>query len=326
MIGKTVRNLPTGRLLGAAMMGAVLAACGGGGGSSPPPPGDIDVTATNQDTLTRASMVGLVGGLATDGLTLSGRSGANAIGSRVRALSESASGRKHAAAQTAPVVEACAVSGSTSTSFDDANNSGQLDIGETLTIVFNACRDNALVPQEEINGILSGVLTAVRPTGLSITVAAQAYTTTWPGHSVRLDGGFNVALDDTSATTGQIVIGVSNSLVAQAVTPLWADRITLQAGYQAVLAVDVSAGSTTTTASGTVKSDLAGGYVTTRTTQPLVQFLADPYPRSGRVEVLGKTGSLQATVLSTSQVQIDLDADGNGTYEASKTVSWDDIL
>lgn len=323
MIGTTVRNMAAGRLLGAALMGAVLAACGGGGDD---PLGDIDVTAANQDTLTRASIVGLFGGLATDGLTLSGRSGANAIGSRVRTLTDAASMRKRATAVTPPVVEACAVSGSTSTSFDDVNNNLTLDIGETLTIVFNACRDDALAPDVETNGILSAVLTAVRTTGLSIAATAQAYTTTWTAHSVRLDGGFNMAVDATSNTSGQIVIGVGNALVMQVVTPVWADRITLQAGYQAVLAEDLSVGSTTTTASGTVKSDLAGGYVTTRTAQPLVQLLADAYPRSGRVEVFGRSGKLQATVLSTSQVQIDLDADGNGTYEASKTVGWDDIL
>lgn len=330
MISKRVRGMRAARSLGPAFVVALLAACGGGGGS-PPPPGDINVTATNQDTLTRASMVGLVGGLATDQLTLSARSGANAVGARVRALADVTSGRKRAAAVTVPVVTPCNVSGSTSESFDDANNNGTLDLNEAYSIVFNACRDDALAPDTEINGVLTFAVSAVRSSGSTLTgftaaVSPQGYITTWTGHSLRLDGGFTMAIDATSSTTGQTVIAVGNSLSIQAVTPVWSDRITLQAGYQTVLAVDTVAASTTTTASGTVRSDLAGGYVTARTTQPLVQLSSDPYPRSGRVEVLGKSGSLQGTVLSTTQVQVDLDADGNGVYEASKTLGWDQIL
>lgn len=324
-MNQTDGKLRTGRLLGVALAAAVMAACGGGGGGDDPL-GDIGVAAANQDQLTRSAMVSLAGGLATDGLTLSGRSGANAIGSRVRALAASADGRKRAAALTAPLVEPCVLSGSTTSFFDDVNNNLMLDLNEPLTIVFTACRDDAQAPDQEINGTLVETVAAVRSTGLTISVGAQAYTTTWTGHSVRMDGGFSMAIDDTSATTGRLVLGIGNALVLAAVTPVWTDRITLQAGYQAVLAVDTVAGSTSTTASGTVRSDAAGGYVTTRTVEPVVQFPSDPYPRSGRVQVFGRTGSLQATVLSTSQVQIDLDADGNGAYEASKTVGWDQIL
>ena len=319
------RNLRTGRLLGAGLLASVMAACGGGGGGDDPL-GDIGVTVANQDALTRAAMVSLAGGLATDGLTLSGRSGVSAIGSRVKALAASDSGRKRAAALTTPIVEPCVLSGSTTTFYDDVNNNGTLDLNEPLTVVFTACRDDSLAPDQEINGTLVASITAARSTGLTISTSAQAYTTTWTGHSLRLDGGFTMAIDAISATTGRTVIGIGNALVIEAVTPVWADRITLQAGYQAVLAVDTSAGSTSTTASGTVRSDAAGGYVTTRTVEPVLQFLSDPYPRSGRVQVFGRTGSLQATVLSSSQVQVDLDADGNGTYEASKILGWDQIL
>lgn len=325
-MNQTDRNLRAGRLIGTALAAAAMAACGGGGGGDDGPLGDIGVTVANQDTLTRSAMVGLAGGLATDGLTLSGRSGVNAIGSRVRALAAPADGRKRAAALTTPVVDPCVVSGSTTTFYDDVNNNGTLDLNEPMTMIFTACRDDAQATDQEINGTLVASITAARSTGLTISVGAQAYTTTWTGHSVRMDGGFSIAIDTISATTERTVIGIGNALVLEAVTPVWTDRITLQAGYQAVLAVDTNAGSTSTTASGTVRSDAAGGYVTTRTVEPVVQFLNDPFPRSGRVQVFGRTGSLQATVLSTSLVQIDLDADGNGAYEASKTVGWDQIL
>ncbi len=42
--------------------------------------------------------------------------------------------------------------------------------------------------------------------------------------------------------------------------------------------------------------------------------------------MVGKTGSQQAIVLSSTQVEIDLDADGNGVFEATKTVAWSDLF
>lgn len=306
------------------LMSLALAGCGGGGGGGSAPAGDIAVTAANRDALTRAAMVGLAGGLSIEGFTQAG-GGAAALGTQLRALSASAA-RKRPAALTTPVVENCAVSGTSSSWFDDINGNGGLDLNEPVTIAYSACRDDLQAPDLEFNGSLVFAITALRNSGATASVTAQAYTTTWTGHSVRLDGGFSMALDDTSPTTGQLAIGVGNSLVMQVATPQWADRLTLQAGYQSVMSIDTSALSTSTTASGTVRSELAGGYVTTRTLQPLVQFSSDPYPRSGRVEVIGRTGSLQATVQSTSLVQIDLDADGNGVYEATTTLGWDEIL
>jgi hypothetical protein len=41
---------------------------------------------------------------------------------------------------------------------------------------------------------------------------------------------------------------------------------------------------------------------------------------------VGRTGSLQVTLLSTTQLQIDLDADGNGVFEAVKVVRWADLF
>jgi hypothetical protein len=319
--------------MAAALIGLALAACGGGGGGGSPPPGNINVTTANQDNLSRASMVSVIGGLANDALPLAAGP-RSVLGSRLSALASGAPSRKRADAVTTPVVDPCVVSGNSATSFDDRDADGLLDVGEPFTIVFNACRDDPLTPDMESNGVLTGTVTQARANGFTAEVGASAFTTTWTGHSMRQDGGFVMAIDATSVTTGQTVISVPNALVVQAVTPLWQDTVTLRAGYAVTAIVDtaalppggVTAGRTTTTASGPVESAAAGGYVTARTIDPLVQYAVDPYPRAGRLEAVGKTGSLQATVLSTSQVQIDLDADGNGVTEASKIVAWDFLL
>ena len=43
----------------------------------------------------------------------------------------------------------------------------------------------------------------------------------------------------------------------------------------------------------------------------------------GQIEGIGKNGALQLYALPAGQVRIDLDADGNGVADQTKTVTWD---
>jgi hypothetical protein len=81
-----------------------------------------------------------------------------------------------------------------------------------------------------------------------------------------------------------------------------------------------------TTTGGRVSCAAAGGAVRIGTLAPVVQYGVEDYPWSCRIEAVGKTGSLQATALSATQLRIDLDADGNGAFEASKTLLWIQLL
>ena len=59
---------------------------------------------------------------------------------------------------------------------------------------------------------------------------------------------------------------------------------------------------------------------------PLRQLGTDADPRSGQVVVTGAAGThLRVTVLSTTSVQLDLDADGDGAYERSGVFAWTTI-
>jgi hypothetical protein len=57
-----------------------------------------------------------------------------------------------------------------------------------------------------------------------------------------------------------------------------------------------------------------------------VQRDADLYPTSGQIVATGAVGSLRTTALNTTNVQIELDANGDGIYEASKVVLWTALL
>jgi len=53
---------------------------------------------------------------------------------------------------------------------------------------------------------------------------------------------------------------------------------------------------------------------------PITKNDTDDYPYAGTVQVKGMNSTLQMTVLSTSNVRLDLDADGNGSFESTETV------
>lgn len=312
----------------AAVVGVSVAACGGGGGGGgSPPPGTIDITSANQDTLTRAGMVALQAGVL--GSSLGVASGGSPVAVAAAAW------RKRAAAVQPPLVENCTVSGTTTTVYDDRDNSGGATPGDVATITFNDCSE---VAGEVTNGTIVATYTQIQLAILPATIGARISTndllTETATRSVAAQGGFDFLLSIQSLTTDSLQVSIPSALVLAITTPVYSDTVTLEAGYVLQSAYDANAlppggtvsGRTSTTASGRVSSAVAAGTVQVNTLQPFVQYDVDPYPRSGQFEVVGKTGSLQAIVLSSTQVEIDLDADGNGVFEATKTVAWSDLF
>lgn len=328
-------SLPT-RIASIALL-LTLAACGGGG-SSVPSAANVEVTAANQDAVSRAGMVAVQGGSIGGSLGLSSNSPASPLAAVVRNGARrallAAAGRKSIAAVLGPRSTDCAVSGSASATLNDRDNSLGVSVGDTLTVSFNNCSD---VAGSVLSGTMSATYTQVVTSpslavGASVVVSSLSATET--GYSAVLDGGFALAYSQPSASVETTRITVGNSLSLQATTPVYGDTITLRSGYFVEDSHDVSAvppeggaaGRTTSTASGQVASAAGGGYVQVQTLDPIVQYDIDDFPRSGRLQAVGKTGALQAVILSATQVRIELDVGGDGTYEATKTVAWTQLL
>lgn len=312
----------------AGAVGLALTACGGGGDGGTPPPGTIDITASNQDTLARAGMVALQAGVLGASIGVAGGGSPAGIAA--------ASGRKRAAAVQPPLVEDCTVSGTTTTIYDDRDNSGTSNPGDAATITYNDCVE---VAGEVMSGTAVAVYTQIQlgtPFSVGARITTNDLRTRTATRSVLAQGGFDFLLSAPSlfAASDSLRVSVPNSLTLAITTPVYADTVTLQAGYVLQSAYDATAvppggsvpGRTSTTASGRVSSATAAGTVLVNTLQPFVQYDVDPYPRSGQFEVVGKTGSLQANVLSTAQVQIDIDTDGNGVFDGTKIVPWADLF
>ncbi len=313
------------QLLIPAVLGVLMTACGGGGGDDGGPMGSIDVSAANQDVLVRTGVIAIQGDVIGGALGIAGSPG--------RAAPLARGLRKHIAAVLAPEVEACFISGNTTSTLDDRDNSGAATVGDVLTYTYNDCVE---VAGEVTNGTLTATYTQIDPATLTIAanVTTNNLTMVSSTRNASAQGDFSMRLQFAGISGDTLHIGVGNSLALAFTTPRFSDTITLRAGYTIDSVYDATAlppggtvaGRTSTTASGQVASASAGGYVTVRTLQPMLQYNVDANPRSGQFEAVGKTGSLQATVLSTTQVQIDLDADGNGVFDASKVVLWSDLF
>jgi hypothetical protein len=323
----------------------VAAGCGGGGGGSDAP-GSVDVTPANQDQLARAAAIAAYGAFAGGALPVAGASGADrapapAASTRVAAvpagawtLSLAMLRRERRTALLGPIQEPCAVSGSAAATLDDRDDNGVASVDDVLSVTFNACSDSV---GEMMNGTLAMLLRSVSTTPrLSFEAAATmtALSFTLPGHTARYDGDLALSYAETSATTETTRTVVEDRLEVRATATNYSDTFTLRAGHTIVSVYDAAAlppggsvpGLTTTTADGSVASASAGGYVAVTTLAPLLQYDVDAFPRSGHLDVVGKNGSLQLTVLDAGRVRIDLDANGDGAFDQSKTVDWDWIF
>ena len=63
------------------------------------------------------------------------------------------------------------------------------------------------------------------------------------------------------------------------------------------------------------------------TPTPFVRSGNQAYPASGQAIIIGAAGSkVQVTAINATTVKIELDADGNGTYETTVSKPWREIL
>lgn len=329
-----VRRLPWSLLLAAA-----LAACGGGGGGGGGggPPGTIDISTSNREPVTRAAMVTAQGGVLGGSLGIAGSSSgplaARGVARALVAGLHGASPRETAAGLIGPTRVNCTVSGFATVTLDDRDNNQTASVGDVLSVSFSACSEFA---GETINGSMSATYTQIvlSPLTVGATVSTSSLAVTDQGFGAQLDGSFAFTLQQVSASVATLNTVAVNSLALRVTTPVYSDTVTMLDGYTITSTEDLaavppgggSAGRVSTTVSGNVSTATAGGSVQVRTFEPIVQYTDDDYPRSGAIEALGRNGSLQAHVLSTTQVRIDIDANGDGTLDASVTVPWTQLL
>ena len=323
---------------------AFLCACGGGSNDSlahPIGPEGLHISAGNQMAITRATVAGGLSVAQVQTATDAGGSGVQPTSVAVRARSlasllqralaagvkprmQVASVSAHPAAATSDT-EACGVSGSLTTTFDDRDGNGQLSAGDVLTVAFDQCRDSAT---SLLNGSAVLTLSSV-PTTRSIVASAdfQDVADTEGALTSTVDGTLTVSeMDSDTGSDTSLMVGDGGVTITLASTN-YNDVLQLSNGFVVTVDQVFALDRTSITLDGILQAQsVTGGAPTLQTLSPLVQLGTDAYPSSGVVKASGLGSALLMTVLSASQVQLQLDADGDGTYEATTTVAWTDLV
>jgi hypothetical protein len=98
--------------------------------------------------------------------------------------------------------------------------------------------------------------------------------------------------------------------------------VTLDSGFGQQSFYDSGPGITRINAYGFFSTAAAGGRVIVEPQRIIEVADSDRYPMAGSVKVVGH-GSMVLTALSSTSVQIDLDADGDDSYESRQSQAWD---
>jgi hypothetical protein len=295
---------------------AAFAACGGGGGGGGGPD-LIDLTAANRDTVAHAAAASLLplslsyatpvlGGAGPVGMLWRGPAGAD---------------REHPKALvsgTAP----CDVSGSATVTLNDVNGSGDLDVvGESATVVFNQCQDDAYYV---MNG--SAVLTATAVDSLTFDMTQLSQNAVNGRHGMTIDGSLKLVCAELGPTSVRCTSTATVPVRAAVHTHLFDDTVILEEGFVEEEIADLATGHLTTSPHGTVTSGKAGGAFSVSTDAAVARLGTDPYPHEGRLRVSGDRGTMLVTPQSATQVRIDLDSNDDGTFESSEIEDWDWVL
>ncbi len=330
----------------AGAVGLSLAACGGGGddGGQIPPPGEIDLTASNQDSVAAAAAVAVQGGLVINSVGLTGgdSAGTAGVGKVLQSASRKAvaalpGGRKQAQGLIDVSSLFDCVSGTVTATLDDRDNSLSVTVGDVLSATFGNCQVDP-ASDELFNGSMAATYTNVLQSpltvGANVSVANLRDSSQQAGRSMTLNGGFTLSYVEPTTSTSTTRITVPSALSLQVVHPLYQDTVGLQPGYALTLYYDLatppgaaSGGRTIIEAAGKVSSARAGGVFNVWSQPPGLDFWdIDPYPRSGQVLLQGRNGAIMLTVLSTTTVRVELDANGDAVYEASEDVPWESLI
>jgi hypothetical protein len=334
----------------AAVMGAVgLVGCGGGGDSTPAAAAPtVTITATNQGTVTRAIIDGGQAFGQSQPFATTGGAAAQSIGSAPMALRTgvlqsvvqrglvAAFGSRHSVsiasatrpAATSSSTDPCSVSGSITTTVSDTDNSQSLSRGDALTLTFNQCQDAS---DDVVSGVMiftiGSVTSGQSNVQFSGSLAFEQLSASSGTRLANIQGSVGVAATITS-TSFQIALTVgANALTVTSSATGYLDTIVYEPGMQVtVTATDGAVTQSDVTLNGSFTASSIGGRVVVATVLPLRQLGTDAYPSSGQVVVTGASGThLRVTALSSTSVQLELDANGDGTYERSAVFAWDSI-
>lgn len=318
---------------------AILAACGGGGGDdigAPPViglPTTVHITAANaavvggvsldaaQSITTSAGVANLVAGVEVDAAGVQVPS----YGTVVQALVRHA--RPQPSAVTGVEVAetvSCSLGGRVVVFGDVASSSG-LFPGDYVGIEATNCVESLAGVTSTITGIvtmsvLSGSLTSAVPYRVVLETRASGFSVTAGGVTSTSNGVMTLDLSGTAAS--QTTVASGTSFTHRVGTDMAVRFMTLRNFTQTatVTGTSITGSFAGTVEAGNTRLGAGGGSVAVTTPTTLAWDSATGAITAGSLRIVGASNStLVLTVTGTNTVQLQVDANGDGTFESTST-------
>ena len=321
----------------------ILVACGGGGGDDSPSPNtplaatQAPITSANYVAVTQEALSSnaflldatslVVGAQVSDSSTLIrfGQSQLSKTPGRIANASVQAVG----ATQT--FTEQCAGGGTLTIVDNDRNGNQQADAGDSVSLTANNCSFDG----EVLNGQLSVTLNSATgnfesgyPYTLSGVLSFQNLTAQSATTRVVANGSMTMTVDARSDFNQSVALAIDSFAVSRTYAGVTSSQTLTKYNTSLKVSPTGSGADWTSSVRGILTSStIDSKSVSIDTPLSFVRSGNQAYPASGQAIILGAAGSkVQVTAISSTTVKIDLDADGNGTYETSVNKVWSEIL
>jgi len=321
---------------------AFLAACGGGSGGgsatvgTPAPAAPVTLTSANyvavaQEALASSAYLGSAASLAT-GAQVS--DSATAVRFGQAQAGKMAHWLAAAPAQAVGVVqtrtEACDGGGTISARASDLNGNGRVDTGDSVTLTASNCAFEG----ELLSGQLSMTIDSVTgnpdyfPYKLSVTLGFNQLTTQSATQRTVGNGNLTLSIDARAANDQSLSLRTASLGLSSTYASTRYDKTLTNYASTITLSPAGSGLNSSASVNGTLSSSAFDAKsVAIETPSPFFTGSGQRYPGSGRLLITGAAGGkVRVTATSASALLIELDADGNGTYEAATSKGWSEML
>lgn len=317
----------------------VLAACGGGGGGGPSvtAPQAVTINESSAKPVAANALGAVQGTSATEstnlltGVEVQNEGGANpaslrAMAETARFASGSLAGRggSMVTGVTSSETIDCPLSGSLTVSGTVSGSEGMV-AGDNVTLTANNCSMNVDGVTTTMNGsmaftVVSGSITSTLPMNVVFSMVATNFSVTAGSTTVAVNGDLRMDLRMTSTSETIVASGtsLSNTLTEGGAT--YTDTLKNYTQTFTYNGSVVTGSLSATVESSSSQLGSGGGSYTVTTPTALVWNESTGTLSSGVVKVVGANGSqLVMTVNSSTSVTIQIDENGDGTFE--KTVA-----
>lgn len=315
-----------------ALIAMLLSGCGGGGsggGASVPPASKIIITSANAPQVASAAINSAyaLNGQSSAlgqvlGVSITTNSSAPSLGAITRRIFKQAIQVTAPVAVTGVVVKDTVSCWSQGTVTATANvaNVNSLTAGDSISATFDTCDDEFGVL---ITGTINLTITNFSGDPLLLGAFTLGVRVSTPGllvmdglHSEAITGGF------TLTSTSPNGVNITDSFSGSSLTITANGVIGTFTNFNMTATRNISTNAYTFSISGTIASSTLGGSISIQTTNTISGV--DPSdPDTGQLVVSGANGtSVTVTVIDSTNIQLDVDEDGDGVADKTINTTW----